>query len=265
MKTNLFFNFYTCIALLCCASGFSLHAQQAVTVGDTLKHNIPDTITRLQDQVQTISVFKAPNGNYYTVTLERVDEQLVAHDSLYCVTDLYLGTKRKRSKTTLVLRNYKSYSSINALRNTLPTDSIMKNVNISSASNSVRVQQEKKNITIQTAYIYAVSREDDNDFHVIVGDTLPYNASKSINVELSGLPNPPNAASDSLQNARTSFEAFMGEKCSGAYTLFNPPIPIKVSGSLFYDVDHAPGIIGTGIFKPNTSWELHPVSQIIFK
>jgi hypothetical protein len=240
--------------------------QSNVSRTDAAKHFAPDTISSIQQQIQPLSVFRAPNGKYYNITIDDMSvDYLRVRDSLYCITDWYLGTKRKRSKTTLVLKKYKNYKSVAAFRASLLSDSFMQTLNISSDSGSVRVVQEKRNITIDNAYIYAVSREDDNDYHVIIADTLPYDSSRSINVEFSGLPNPSNQATDSIQNARVTFESFMGEKCSGAYTKFNPPVAIKVSGSLFYDVDHAPGIIGTGIYKPNTSWELHPVSFIMFK
>lgn len=235
----------------------------------------PDTITALSDQKDSVAFFKAPDGSIYRITLNdengnpvvSADESLIAKDSLYCITDIYLGTKRKKSKTSFAVKTYKIFKNVAALKKTFVADSIMRNLSpaISSDSNSVRVTQEKRNVTITTAFIYAVSREDDNDFHVIIGDSLPYDVSKSITVEISGLPNPPNNATDSIQNTRTVFESFFGEKCSGAYTVFSPPIKISVNGSLFFDIDHAAGIIGTGIYKPETCWEIHPVNSITFK
>lgn len=234
----------------------------------------PDTITSLSDQKDSVAFFKAPDGNVYRITLNDEDgnfvlpteESLIARDSLYCITDIYLGTKRKKSKTSFVVKTYKTFKTVAALKKTFIADSIMRSLSpaITSDSNSVRVTQEKRNVTITTAFIYAVSREDDNDFHVIIGDSLPYDVSKSITVEISGLPNPPNNATDSIQNTRTVFESFFGEKCSGAYTVFSPPIKISVNGSLFFDIDHAAGIIGTGIYKPQSCWEIHPVNSITF-
>jgi hypothetical protein len=191
----------------------------------------------------------------------------MARYSLYCITDIYLGTKRKKSKTSFATKAYKTFKTVAALKKTFVADSIMRNLSpaIKSDSGSVRVTQEKRNVIITTAFIYAVSREDDNDFHVIIGDSLPYNVANSITVEISGLPNPANNATDSIQNTRNVFESFFGEKCSGAYTVFSPPIKISVSGSLFFDIDHAAGIVGTGIYKPQSCWEIHPVNSITFK
>jgi hypothetical protein len=35
-----------------------------------------------------------------------------------------------------------------------------------------------------------------------------------------------------------------------------------VTGSLFFDMDHLAGVVGTGEFKPQTAWEIHPVTSI---
>lgn len=41
-------------------------------------------------------------------------------------------------------------------------------------------------------------------------------------------------------------------------------IPISVKGSLFYDIDHPPGHVSFGNYKPTTAWEIHPVQKIKF-
>ncbi|MBK8845363.1 MAG: hypothetical protein IPO27_01945 [Bacteroidetes bacterium] len=234
-----------------------------------------DTISKLQDQQSSAAWFRAPDGNVYKVELADEDGNLVTPQSyqeksvnpLYCSTDLFLGIERKKQKSTFLIKLMKNYATVNALRKSFPSDSVMKNLSppITTDSNSSRVQQEKRNVRINTAFIYAISREADNDFHVIVGDTVPFNAGRSIIVEIAGLPNPANASSDTIQHARTVFENFFGEKCSGAYSVFTPPIRATIAGTIFYDIGHNPGTIGTGIHKPNTSWEIHPISEFIFK
>lgn len=243
----------------------------ASTEGEVLT----DTIFKLQDQQNSTAWFKAPDGNVYKVDLMDEDGNLVTPQSyqektvnpLYCTTDLFLGVERKKQKSTFLIKMMKNFATVNALRKSFPTDSVMQNLSppLTTDSNSQRVAQEKRNVRINTAFIYAISREADNDFHVIVGDTVPFNASKAIVVEMAGLPNPANASSDTILNARTAFENFFGEKCSGAYSVFTPPIKTTIAGTILYDIGHNPGTIGTGVFKPNTSWEIHPVSEIIFK
>jgi len=41
---------------------------------------------------------------------------------------------------------------------------------ITESAISPRVKEEQVNVTIQTAYIYCIYREDDNDFHMIIGN-----------------------------------------------------------------------------------------------
>ncbi|MEO8147251.1 MAG: hypothetical protein ABI723_06420 [Bacteroidia bacterium] len=269
------------IAILIIACGNNQPKQTASSVlsnvkNDSVKVTLKlDTINKLEDQQDSVAIIKSPSGKYYTVYLADKDGNLVqardammrSNDSLYCVTDLFLGHDRKKAKSTILTRGFQNYNSVAAFIATLQSDSIMRNLNpaISSLPNAPRVTQEKRNVKIKTAYIYAVRREDDNDFHIIIGDTLPFNAANALNVEIAGLPNPANTSTDTIQNVRTVVEAFFGEKCSGAYSTFSPPIPITVSGSLFYDIDHAPGIVGTGIYKPQTSWEIHPAKSFVFK
>ena len=49
------------------------------------------------------------------------------------------------------------------------------------------------------------------------------------------------------------------------YDKYDPPIPVQIVGSLFFDVDHQPGEVGPVGMKPKTSWEIHPVSDIQFE
>ena len=234
-----------------------------------------DTVSRLENQKDSVVIFKSPGGQYYVATLTDSEGNafspstslMRAPDSLYCITDIFLGTHRKTAKTTILQKTIQAYNSVALLNATLQADSIMRNLSppITNASGSPRVTQEKRNVKIKKAFVYAISREDDNDFHLIIGDSLPFNAANSINVEVSGLPDPPNSSYDTLLNVRAVIENFFGEKCSGNYTVFSPPIPVTLSGSLFYDIDHAPGIVGTGIYKPLTSWEIHPVKNFVFR
>jgi hypothetical protein len=40
---------------------------------------------------------------------------------------------------------------------------------------------------------------------------------------------------------------------------------VKVTGSLFFDVDHKAGSVGPTGMRPKTAWEIHPVSDIQFE
>lgn len=48
------------------------------------------------------------------------------------------------------------------------------------------------------------------------------------------------------------------------YVKFPTPIPITVTGSVFFDVDHTPGDVHSGSIVPDTVWEIHPISNLVF-
>lgn len=131
------------------------------------------------------------------------------------------------------------------------------------AATPFRVEEEQKNVTIPV-WIWYVRKEQDNDFHVIIGSSADPAAVTYMNVEVSGLP----AAADDpnftdLQNAREQLTGIVGHEPSDEnYEAFTPPLPVSVTGSLLYDGDHVPGEVGPFGHQPQTTWEIHPVSAI---
>jgi len=71
-----------------------------------------------------------------------------------------------------------------------------------------------------------------------------------------------------LKEARTAFKDFFrehGDQFGSSYKKFDPPIPVRVEGSLFFDLDHAAGVVGPQGMRPSTAWEIHPVTKIEFE
>ena len=122
--------------------------------------------------------------------------------------------------------------------------------------------EEQRNVTL-VAYLVATKKETDNDFHMILATTAD-GAGPYLTAEVSGLPRMGTAADKAtLTAARQQYRVVMAGLVPGKnYKLVDPPLPITVTGSLFYDMDHLPGVVGTGSFKPDTSWEIHPVTSI---
>ena len=143
----------------------------------------------------------------------------------------------------------------------------MRAMHISSAADSGRLAQEQVLVTV-TGFLYAASRERDNDFHCIVGSdrSVP---TRLMNVEVSGLPPSRSPFRATLKTARGEFKAFFTSNQNAlptnGYDKYDPPIPVLIVGSLFFDVDHQPGEVGPVGMKPKTSWEIHPVSDIQFE
>ena len=88
-------------------------------------------------------------------------------------------------------------------------------------------------------------------------------------MELSGLP-PTNSASHAkLKAARDAYKDFFGSNIQDTtYDFYDPPIPVEISGSLFWDASHATGSRpGPSTLRPDMPvvWEVHPISKIVFE
>jgi hypothetical protein len=88
-------------------------------------------------------------------------------------------------------------------------------------------------------------------------------------VEISGLP-PQNSPSFApLKAARDAYKAYFGAAHlpGSGYDFYNPPRPVTITGSLFFDLTHATGgHPGPQSLRPHMPviWEIHPISSIVF-
>jgi hypothetical protein len=184
------------------------------------------------------------------------------------------GEHRKLPKTTIVDAAVEDFPSVAALVNDITTkdsDEKMKESSGIKRTTSTRVMAEKRNVRV-SGFIYAYVKEEDNDYHVILGDA-PGAEPVYLNVEVSGIPVGGMAANrQRLTAVRDVFKGGLGIGLKGPskYKKFlnetdeTSPVPVRITGSLFWDVDHPPGTVGPKEFRPQTSWEIHPVSEIEF-
>jgi hypothetical protein len=182
--------------------------------------------------------------------------------------DRFKGTARRIAKTTIFGGQPQAVSLDDLLDELIPTNDKMAGT-ISGAPNSNRVDKEKRNVTV-TGYIYAYRKESDNDYHVILG-TMPTDGSPAryMNTEVSGIPI---GGTDENRNAlwavRKAFEKNfqLDGSWHGGYDYPNPPVPVRITGSLFWDTEHEPPkpFVGPDSNKPQTAWEIHPISSIEF-
>jgi hypothetical protein len=184
----------------------------------------------------------------------------------------YTGKSRRVAKTTIFVEpgNPVPFSSVTQLIASFPSDAEMGALDIPRGTNSNRVEQEKRNVVVD-AFLYAYKKEPDNDYHVIIGDppSVPVPTRKYLNVEISGIPvGGTDANRDKLWEVRNAFRdgLDLGHSGPGSYEKPDPPIPVRVTGSLFFDVDHAPPrqLVGPASHKPKTAWEIHPISKFEF-
>ena len=236
-----------------------------------------DTVTNLS-LLKKKAVYKAPNGKTYNVSFE-ADEQTrvtkmktVTRRNARGVTrrsavanaacdnnNKFDGSYRKTAKLSIAGHNASS-TSLTKLINRLVA---MNNAAIPVTSSSPRIVIEDSVVTLLSVYLYAVARETDEDYHIIVGTSANPATAKFFNIECSGLPPTNSPVYNKMKSARDKVVAFLGgmERCSSGYVKFNDHPKVKIIGSLFYDKQHANDIPGPATSKPKTAWELHPITE----
>ena len=184
--------------------------------------------------------------------------------------DSFKGTARKAAKLSIAKAPVEAFKDLRTLVKSLALDATMASLKppITTTATSDRVSQEKRNIRVK-AFLYAASRESDNDFHLIVGADPKTSPEVYMTMELSGLPPKSAKAHAKLKAARDAYSTFFGGNLPGlTYDFYQPPIPIQVEGSLFFDVTHATGQRpGPPSLKSRmpTIWEVHPISSIVLE
>lgn len=183
------------------------------------------------------------------------------------VGDNFKGTARKAAKLSLSSATTKTFADLKTLVASLPSHEDMKALKIKTTAASNRVAEEKRNVKVKV-FLYAASREDDNDFHLILGRDPENTPEVYMTMELSGLPPASNAVFTKLKAARDAYKAFFGGDLPGlGYDFYDPPIPVQIEGSLFWDASHATGQRpGPKSLKSRMPvvWEVHPISKITF-
>jgi hypothetical protein len=228
-----------------------------------------DTITNLAT-MNTNEVIWNDNGVYRKVTMiedndieDELEESKNNTNKATC-SNLFSGIDRGNIKKTFSTATPTTNYTLNAFKNTLQTDTFMRSLGITKSTTSPRVSQENRNVHITTSYLYAIKNESDGDFHIIMGDL---NKVALTNCEASGLPETSSSSYTKINTVRNAIIAkFATDFCGKtSYTVFTPPILVdNLDGSLFFDVDHAAGVVGPTGFRPDTSWEIHPISLLQF-
>jgi hypothetical protein len=182
-------------------------------------------------------------------------------------SDNFTGKDRKAAKLSKAQANTENFKDLQDLIASLtPENKMIKHKpKITTAPTSDRVKEEVHNVSV-AAFLYAASREADNDFHLIVGRDHKLAPEMYMTMEVSGLPPKGSAAFADLNSARSAFKKFFGAKLPGTtYDFYDAPIPIQIEGSLFFDMTHATGSRpGPSSLKSRmpTIWEVHPLTSI---
>ena len=221
----------------------------------------------------------APTSAYRIITTNEVDayeagatphEILAGPAAPAPAGDNFGGTARKAAKLSIANAPTEKFTDLKNLINSLTADSAMiaHVPKIKTTATSDRVKEEKRNVSVKV-FLYAASREADNDFHLILGRDPKATPEMYMTMELSGLPPASSASFAKLNAARDAFKAFFGTNLPATtYDFYDPPVPVDVEGSLFFDMTHATGQHpGPKSLKSRipTIWEVHPITKITFK
>src|SRR5262245_14705894 len=182
--------------------------------------------------------------------------------------DQFAGTARRAAKLSIASGQTHTFNDLKALIESFVADDKMvaHKPQIKTTASSGRVTEENQNVKVK-AFLYAASREDDNDFHLIIGRAPTQSPELYMTMELSGLPPQNSPALPELTAARDAFKGFFGADAPGfTYDFYDPPIPVTVAGSLFFDMTHSTGQRpGPPSLKSRmpTIWEVHPITAIV--
>ena len=220
--------------------------------------------------LQTYRILRTTEVDGYDTPIRAMDVPAIGAAPAAPVSDDFAGTARKKAKLSLSSAPTESFDDLSGLVGDLPSDQSMggRVPPIATASTSGRVAEEKRNVRLPV-FLYAASREDDNDFHLIVGESPDAAQAVYMTVELSGLPSSRSRSHAALKRARDAFKAFFGSDLPGmSYDFYDPPIPLVIEGSLFFDMSHlVGGKPGPSSLRDDipTIWEIHPISEIVFE
>ncbi len=200
-----------------------------------------------------------------------IDPNLLTYHFKKPESDLYLqsfaGVVRADAKTTPSGAPCETYESVEELIETLPYDSEMY---AQVGDYSPSLPEEDRNVYIKRAFIFYIAAESDNDFHIIIGDTIDGERTHFMTAEIAGLPTDTTTqAYDALRDARRmlfeQFPSFFEGKMRRIFRPVSRFPEIEIRGSLFFDNRHGVGERGTGNIKPESSWEIHPVTFLRVK
>jgi len=133
------------------------------------------------------------------------------------------------------------------------------------AIDSDRVLEEQQNVRFD-AVLYAASREYNDDYFLVVGSghqNFDGSNEKYMIAVVSRLPAQSNHSFVKLKSVRDAFQAFFRNHAPGfTYNFYDPPIPVKIEGSLLFDLK---GINGPASARSHleSHWLVWPVTKIM--
>jgi len=245
-----------------------------------------DTITNINLlESKKKAIYKTDRGEYYIMRYEPDPEDstgfqdtiqggggglverifILSRFNQRCESENFDGSYRAAVKISVSVSPEEIFKTLRSFVKTLPDKDLM--ADSIAGSGTPRIPSENRNVRLRKAYLYAYSRQTDEDFHVIIGTSRkPASTTRYFNVEISGLPPAADASFPALKATRDSFLTKASQHlCTSGYFFYNTPLKIEIAGSLFFDKQHHSGLIGPASARPPDAWEIHPVTFLNYK
>jgi hypothetical protein len=181
--------------------------------------------------------------------------------------DAFSGRARTAAKLSVGNAAVEHFKDLRDLIDSLPSESSMTShvPPIADDPSSTRVVEEQRNVGLR-AFLYAASRQASNDYHLVIGLAPKTSSPVYMTAIVSGLPAPNSPFFLKLKAPRDAFKGFFGSHLPGpGYHHYDPPIPLEIEGSLFFNATFVGRPIGPANLRANTAWEIRPVTKMSFE
>lgn len=206
---------------------------------------------RLQTDKRVLPEFHEPRPSLFVESFVEPDED----------TFTVRNHDRGMAKTTFADAPVEAFADLASLILSLPDDESMVERTVK-RWDFARVAEEQRNVRV-TAYLFAVQKESDNDYHLILDDDGFLEEGAKFNSEISGVPNE-GPDQERIRQVRQQFKDHFGGSPPATYRPFLGPIRVIIESSLFFDRDHPSGVVGPQGYRPASAWEIHPIRRIDF-
>jgi hypothetical protein len=239
--------------------GGSCAAQPVTTYRDTAPPVSVYRDKRLQTDKRALPEFREPKPDgLATATFVEPD------DDTFTVQKHHRG-QAKTSYVPITEAPVEVFDDLGSLIVTLPDDDEMR-ARTQENWDFDRINEmghnERRNVRV-TAYLFAVQKEADNDFHLILDDDGSLEEGAKMNAEISGIPTD-SSDRDQIAQVRQDFKDHFNGNPPQTYKPFIGPVRVVIEGSLFFDRDHPSGTVGPQGYRPASAWEIHPIRSIQF-
>jgi hypothetical protein len=236
-----------------------------------------DTLNNLTN-VKNKAVYKTAKGKVYHISFEEDDQRLEGPAKTTAGNKRGVGKRRSAPENEACDPGnrfdgfYRKAAKMSVADNNAAGTNLAKlitrleafdNASIEVNDSSQRIEIEDSVVTLISVFLYAIAREADEDYHIIIGTSANPAKASFFTAECSGLPANDHPFFGKIKAVRKSLVELLGnkERCAGGYVKFNDHPRVKIIGSLFYDKEHESNLPGPASCKPKTAWELHPITE----